>query len=98
MGAWIETLLGLIIAILVIMSHPTWVRGLKLECNTVRLPELFVAPYMGAWIETFNAYKASLNVEVAPYMGAWIETINHGNKWHIPESHPTWVRGLKPEK
>ena len=34
------------------MSHPTWVRGLKLgiachDSNTVA-----VAPYMGAWIET----------------------------------------------
>ena len=32
-------------------SHPTWVRGLKLieelsECN------VYVAPYVGAWIET----------------------------------------------
>ena len=28
-GAWIETILGLILAILS-KSHPTWVRGLKL--------------------------------------------------------------------
>ena len=33
-------------------SHPTWVRGLKLPITfNVVLPS-FVAPYVGAWIET----------------------------------------------
>ena len=35
------------------MSHPTWVRGLKrnLKHSNIILHE--VAPYVGAWIETF---------------------------------------------
>ena len=32
-------------------SHPTWVRGLKRYSETL-WPQLFVAPYVGAWIET----------------------------------------------
>ena len=33
-----------------------------------------VAPYVGAWIETFtNQYLAPAQ-NVAPYVGAWIET------------------------
>ena len=33
---------------------------------------------------------------VAPYMGAWIETDADGNPVERRESHPIWVRGLKP--
>ena len=33
---------------------------------------------------------------VAPYVGAWIETRKLKKPLPIPESHPTWVRGLKP--
>ena len=34
------------------VSHPTWVRGLKLLIKFPFLIQVFVAPYMGAWIET----------------------------------------------
>ena len=33
-----------------------------------------VAPYVGAWIETFEHLHNYLPSEVAPYVGAWIET------------------------
>ena len=33
-----------------------------------------VAPYMGAWIETFQTRFDLWAAPVAPYMGAWIET------------------------
>ena len=43
---------------------------------------------------------ASLNYAnlqgVAPYVGAWIETVQYHKIVAMPESHPTWVRGLKP--
>ena len=56
-----------------------------------------VAPYVGAWIETSSyARKYALN-GVAPYVGAWIETftaLRYSSSFN--ESHPTWVRGLKP--
>ena len=51
MGAWIETYSKLIRET-IIMSHPTWVRGLKLEYVKVLHPASSVAPYVGAWIET----------------------------------------------
>ena len=34
---------------------------------------------------------------VAPYVGAWIETHNPPWSDQVLQSHPTWVRGLKPE-
>ena len=55
-------------------SHPSWVRGLKhevfLSCEKVR----YVAPLVGAWIETTLNIVISLLIIVAPLVGAWIET------------------------
>ena len=51
---------------------------------------------MGAWIETLTGALTYLEAPVAPYMGAWIETHRHLFTAQIGESHPTWVRGLKP--
>ena len=50
-GAWIETMILPSEIILNNVSHPMWVRGLKLLCRT-RLGCYHVAPYVGAWIET----------------------------------------------
>ena len=36
--------------------------------------KLYVAPYVGAWIETYNPSSVKNHVSVAPYVGAWIET------------------------
>ena len=36
---------------------------------------MFVAPYVGAWIETCKIAYCSQLVLVAPYVGAWIETL-----------------------
>ena len=33
-------------------SHPTWVRGLKLDVSEEVRSDDKVAPYVGAWIET----------------------------------------------
>ena len=38
------------------LSHPMWVRGLKLLRIFITLKPYRVAPYVGAWIETC-AYK-----------------------------------------
>ena len=78
------------------MSHPTWVRGLKLSANFY--PSFYhrrVAPYVGAWIETLPELAFAVNAQVAPYVGAWIETIEDNIDGTIVTSHPTWVRGLK---
>ena len=34
----------------------------------------YVAPYVGAWIETNVNPKLEATCVVAPYVGAWIET------------------------
>ena len=34
----------------------------------------FVAPYVGAWIETTDYDTNYDYIDVAPYVGAWIET------------------------
>ena len=35
-------------------SHPTWVRGLKHQWRNHLYLEQCVAPYVGAWIETYQ--------------------------------------------
>ena len=49
-------------------------RGLKPElmCNSSAVPP--VAPYVGAWIETWFSEPQHNPYQVAPYVGAWIET------------------------
>ena len=61
------------------MSHPTWVRGLKLNILISLLRLQQVAPYVGAWIETLLLFWMLMLSLVAPYVGAWIET-NFGSK------------------
>ena len=59
---------------MVFLSHPTWVRGLKL-CLITRFYSCYsVAPYVGAWIETLRSELIYFDLSVAPYVGAWIET------------------------
>ena len=38
------------------------------------MAEIAVAPFMGAWIETFCMHAEENELNVAPFMGAWIET------------------------
>ena len=57
-GAWIETVMQLHI-IGKTLSHPMWVRGLKLAVFHRNKILITVAPYVGAWIET----KRSLEVK-----------------------------------
>ena len=55
-------------------SHPVWVRGLKLRKKTPLIREVFVAPRVGAWIETECTKQQRRAEIVAPRVGAWIET------------------------
>ena len=59
-----------------IMSHPVWVRGLKHVFVLCAFCWLFVAPRVGAWIETVCYYNACKSPFVAPRVGAWIETVS----------------------
>ena len=73
-GAWIETFRSMNGTPLARMSHPMWVRGLKLPCSHWAVTLTEVAPYVGAWIETEHPYIVKDVKAVAPYVGAWIET------------------------
>ena len=81
------------------LSHPVWVRGLKLPAQGGQSGGCVVAPCMGAWIETEDAWVIESAYWVAPCMGAWIETSsqNSANKTNL-KSHPVWVRGLKQRR
>ena len=75
-------------------SHPTRVRGLKLDASIITAP-IQVAPHTGAWIETRGVLLQYYPCAVAPHTGAWIETPNLSAKIPCNLSHPTRVRGLK---
>ena len=72
-----------------------WVRGLKLENYIITNKQGWVAPRVGAWIETFVFTRLHDAYTVAPRVGAWIETNLHSAKSEMHQSHPVWVRGLK---
>ena len=55
-------------------SHPSWVRGLKPHTCHELLRDNYVAPLVGAWIETLWNNKPGSEGSVAPLVGAWIET------------------------
>ncbi len=76
-------------------SHPVWVRGLKLVFQRLLPPFDFVAPRVGAWIETVITGNKNIAIEVAPRVGAWIETSTGDYAKALKKSHPVWVRGLK---
>ena len=57
------------------VSHPMWVRGLKHLLHQIFFYRLFVASYVGAWIETVCLLSSCKAARVASYVGAWIETI-----------------------
>ena len=75
-------------------SHPTWVRGLKLD-TLISASKSEVAPYVGAWIETIKFQSLLLVLSSHP---TWVRGLKlfKGVRQHgIFTSHPTWVRGLK---
>ena len=59
------------------------------------LRERQVAPYTGAWIETFRLLGKCLSSSVAPYTGAWIETYTDVCCLLMVSSLPIRGRGLK---
>ena len=54
-----------------------WVRGLKLGTCFATVYSKYVAPHVGAWIETRRIRDTMVNTNVAPHVGAWIETPSH---------------------
>ena len=81
MGAWIETDDEKAEVVAEAESHPSWVRGLKLDHTLIGGRSVEVAPFMGAWIETIHTGASLAMPIVAPFMGAWIETSSAPNLW-----------------
>ena len=76
-------------------SHPMWVRGLKRKPQDIIYPPMCVAPYVGAWIETFRSLNGKPLARSHPM---WVRGLKHLSKvilWITIWSHPMWVRGLK---
>ena len=77
-------------------SHPTWVRGLKLDRSSESIPAHGMSH--PTWVRGLKPLTRSgyeTRREVAPYVGAWIETFMYLLNTRTGWSHPTWVRGLK---
>ena len=58
------------------MSHPTWVRGLK-QGGYKGASDLYVAPYVGAWIETLQTWLSWKYGESHP---TWVRGLKLGNR------------------
>ena len=56
-------------------SLPSRERGLKHQIMSYGVPDNFVAPFAGAWIETPYSPDNIYSIFVAPFAGAWIETL-----------------------
>ena len=89
-GAWIETLNTNCI-IWDIMSHPTWVRGLK------RMTTISTAKWKRShptWVRGLKQQRSELPTHlpyVAPHVGAWIETPH--TTWPPPSLSSRTPRG-----
>ena len=58
-----------------LLSPLAWGRGLKRLPLLHLLLRYWVAPRVGAWIETFLLCQVAPCICVAPRVGAWIETV-----------------------
>ena len=72
-GAWIETM-QLIILLNLHVSHPSWVRGLKLSFTRFLLISGLSHPSWVRGLKLGDWTRYVQRVEVAPLVGAWIET------------------------
>ena len=77
------------------MSHPTWVRGLKLPFLYHLRKVMGVAPYVGAWIETVVKHFAKSRSWSHPTWVRGLKQMQRSEATQKKRSHPTWVRGLK---
>ena len=56
------------------MSHPMWVRGLKLLNICITICHLRSHPMWVRGLKRSSSLAPALGATVAPYVGAWIET------------------------
>ena len=72
-GAWIETF-AILIHVYCNMSHPSWVRGLKLVSVNNLLRNALSHPSWVRGLKLVLVLLVLLLAQVAPLVGAWIET------------------------
>ena len=60
--------------------------------------ETYVAPYVGAWIETFVDYFEQSSGESHPMWVRGLKLQKQKHKDRQGKSHPMWVRGLKQKE
>ena len=72
-GVWFETLYCFPGPIQV-MSHPSWVCGLKHQWVKHKQHNHYVTPFVGVWIETSSVCEETIDEAVTPFVGVWIET------------------------
>ena len=72
-----------------------WVRGLKPYPDTLVLNQDFVAPRVGAWIETRQGQKLLVSTQSHPVWVRGLKLNSICNGFFESLSHPVWVRGLK---
>ena len=77
-------------------SHPSWVCGLKLFQFDEMTKGLFVRPFVGVWIETFEG-KTVGQQNMSHTLRGCVDWNTHAFYWVIIAlmSHPSWVCGLK---
>ena len=93
-GVWIETVEALAHCIL-IMSHPSWVCGLKLICLLFLIVRSRSHPSWVCGLKRLSPNNRENSHYVTPFVGVWIETNFTPSLKKKTQSHPSWVCGLK---
>ena len=95
MGAWIETF-PTRCAHFCVVSHPVWVRGLKLRLSKLLLLSIVSHP---VWVRGLKLLKNIVRNIFGASHPVWVRGLKQSClttfRWFIA-SHPVWVRGLKP--
>ena len=76
-------------------SHPIRVRGLKHFRTKLRITKYLVAPYTGAWIETYERKPHYLKERSHPIRVRGLKRESDRQTMQGKLSHPIRVRGLK---
>ena len=98
---WVRGLKQLLLTVLVVClgSHPVWVRGLKQELQFEIQHKLWVAPRVGAWIETAEVVYNGIQEMSHP---VWVRGLKLGvNKislaWIVAPRVGAWIE-TKPKR
>ena len=95
MGAWIETWKNILTTALVVVSHPSWVRGLKPHNLTPLLTSMSSHP---SWVRGLKRNIGDMNSQTKASHPSWVRGLKQIDYERLPDaawSHPSWVRGLK---